>query len=275
MHIKSIFKFSAHMTGFQVVNYFSRNVDYLLIGKFLGAEALGFYTLAYRLMLIPLRNISGVLGKVIFPAFSKIHNDLHRIRNSYVKLVKSISLITFPLMCGLFVITPELTAIFLGSKWQPSVIVIRILCLCGAVQSINTTAGNIILSQGRSDIQLKLGIIGTVFAVLFVSVGLYWGIVGVAISYTICSIFWFVYVEQIVNSLIKLPARRFYLSLGKGAIIGLFVLGMMLIAKQLLPPSLTSFCLYIAIGFGSYILALLWSKELIYFDKNRSLKISL
>ena len=96
--IKDIFHFSANLTGFNIVNYFARNVDQLLIGKFLGAQALGFYSLAYKLMLYPLQNISWVIGKVMFPAFSKIQQDLEKVRNSYMKMTRVISFITFPLM---------------------------------------------------------------------------------------------------------------------------------------------------------------------------------
>ena len=66
--IMDIFKFSVNLTGFNIVNYFGRNVDYLLIGKFLGAEALGFYSLAYKLMMVPLQNISWAISRVMFPA---------------------------------------------------------------------------------------------------------------------------------------------------------------------------------------------------------------
>ena len=70
--IKDIFHFSAHLTGFNFLNYFSRNIDQLLIGKFLGTQALGYYSLAYKIMLYPLQNISRVISKVMFPVFSKI-----------------------------------------------------------------------------------------------------------------------------------------------------------------------------------------------------------
>ena len=114
--IKDIFHFSSNATGFNILNYFSRNIDQLLIGKFLGSEVLGYYSLAYKIMLYPLQNISWVIGKVMFPAFSKIQNDLEAVRTSYFKMLKSISLITFPLMAWLFCVAPEVVDVLLGAS---------------------------------------------------------------------------------------------------------------------------------------------------------------
>lgn len=55
--VKSVRSYSLHLTGFSIFTYFARNADYFLIGRFLGAQALGYYTLAYRIMLYPLQNI--------------------------------------------------------------------------------------------------------------------------------------------------------------------------------------------------------------------------
>lgn len=221
--IKDIFHFSANMTGFSIVNYFARNVDQLLIGKFLGTEALGYYSLAYKIMLYPVQNISAVIGKVMFPAFSKIQHDLEKVRSAYLKMVKAISLITFPLMAGLFVLAPEFVRFVFGTKWEPIIMILRIFCVCGVVQSIGTTVGNIILSQGRSGLQLRLGMISIFFVFLAVLLGIRWGVAGVAIFYTCEQILWFFYVQKISNQLIKLENRRFFSVFKKSLLIGVFL----------------------------------------------------
>ena len=76
--LREVFPFGAYMTAHQLTDYGVRNVDQLLIGKLLGTVDLGFYTLAYKLMILPLQNISGVISGVAFPAFSRIHHDLER-----------------------------------------------------------------------------------------------------------------------------------------------------------------------------------------------------
>ena len=96
--VRSFLPFSLNLLGFNLVNYFSRNVDYLLIGKFLGATPLGLYTLAYKIMLVPLQNISWALGNSLFPVFSKFSNDRNRVFRNYTKVISFISAITFPAM---------------------------------------------------------------------------------------------------------------------------------------------------------------------------------
>ena len=105
--IETMFKFGINLTGASFTNYFKRNLDNLLIGKFLGAQALGYYNFSYNIMLYPLGRISGVLSQVFFPALSKIQENLSRIREVYKKATFFISVITFPLMIGLFVLAPE------------------------------------------------------------------------------------------------------------------------------------------------------------------------
>ncbi len=213
--IKDIFGFSAHVTGFTVMNYFARNVDYLLIGKFLGAESLGYYTLAYKLMLYPLQNVTWTIQKVMFPAFSVIQNDIAKVKNAYLKMIKSISITVFPMMFGLFALAPELIDAVYGAKWLPSVIVIRIFCFCGMIQCLSSTAGTIYQSQGRSDIQFKIGFLGSLGAVLSIILGLRWGIEGVAACYTAYSILWGFYSLYIVERLISLKKKDFYLLFAK------------------------------------------------------------
>ncbi|MBF0571957.1 MAG: MOP flippase family protein [Candidatus Omnitrophica bacterium] len=208
--IKDIFNFSANVTGFNFINYFARNVDQLLIGRFLGAESLGYYSVAYKLMLYPLQNISRVIGGVMFPAFSKIQNDLEKVRNVYCKTIKTISLITFPMLAGLIALAPEFIRLFYGPSWSPMIILVQILCFCGLFQSIGTTTGLIFMSQGKADVQLKLQLTGTAIVITSVILGLLWGVNGVAIFYTIQSVIWVHYTFFVVNKLIYLKYGAFY-----------------------------------------------------------------
>ncbi len=149
--IKSIINFTSNLSGFNLLNYFSRNADKLLIGKFLGATALGYYTLAYTIMLYPLSNISSVLSKVMFPALSQIQHDHSKFRSFYIKSTRYIAFITFPMMLGLFAIADEFVLIVYGEKWAPAIFLIKVLSIIGLVQSIATMVGSIYLSKGRTD----------------------------------------------------------------------------------------------------------------------------
>jgi len=186
-HVKGLLGFGANLTGFSFVNYFARNADNLLIGKFLGATPLGFYNLAYNLLLFPLNNISSVIGSVMFPALSMIQHDKQKVRGAYVTANRYIAVVSFPLMTWLLVTAPQLVRVLFGPKWVSAIVLIQILALTGMIQSLITNVGWIYLSQGRTDTMFKWGIFATTIYLISFAVGLRWGVEGVAIAYTIAS----------------------------------------------------------------------------------------
>jgi len=102
--LRELWGFSSHLMGFNVFNYWIRNLDNLLIGKFVGASDLGIYSRAYGLMLLPVSQLSRVTNRVMFPALSSIHTDIERSKSLYLKATRSIALVGFPTMVGLFVV---------------------------------------------------------------------------------------------------------------------------------------------------------------------------
>ena len=127
--IRKIFSFSAYQFLFNAINYFSRNLDKLLIGKYMGMTPLGYYEKSYRLMMLPLQNITHVISPVMHPVFSEFQHDLQRVRTSYEKIVRLLAFIGFPLSVFLWFAAQEVVLIIFGSQWMPSVPVFRILSL--------------------------------------------------------------------------------------------------------------------------------------------------
>jgi PST family polysaccharide transporter len=187
---KELFGFSAPVLGFNIVNYWARTLDNLLIGRVNGPAALGIYSRAYTLMLMPLTQVSTVLGRVMFPAFSAIQDDKSRIKRVYLKSLSVISLITFPMMIGSFVVSEHFILVLLGNEWAGAIPLFRIFCWVGMIQSISTTVGWIYQSQGRTGLYFTMGIIGMLLLVIALVVGIHWGIIGVAWSYFIVTLIW-------------------------------------------------------------------------------------
>ena len=111
-HVKGLLGFGANLTGFSFVNYFAQNMDNLLVGRFLGSAALGFYNLAYNLLVLPVTSISNVVGDVMFPALSIIQHDKQLVRDSYVGANRYIAAASFPLMTWVLVVGPSLSGWF-------------------------------------------------------------------------------------------------------------------------------------------------------------------
>ena len=208
--IKSYLSFGAFQMGERSVNYLSANIDYIIIGRFLGPAALGFYTLAYNLMIFPLTKINPIITRVAFPVFSKVQSDNNRIRKGYCKVINYISMLSFPMLFGMFIVAPEFIRLVYGAKWEPSIVVLQIFCLVGAFKSLGNPIGSILLAKGRAD----LGFYWNVFAVILVTfaviAGANWGINGVAAGILLLQIPLFFIIQPIVNRLIDLKFSQYF-----------------------------------------------------------------
>ena len=183
--LKELMGFSSNLLGFNLFNYWIRNFDNILIGKFIGSSALGIYARAYSLMLLPVSQISSVVSRVMFPALSTIQDDTERVKQIYLRSTRTIAFVTFPMMIGLLVVAKPFILSVYGDKWQEVIPILQIFCLTGMGQSVGTTVGWIYTSQGRTDIMLKWGIFsGIVYIISFV-IGLRWGVIGVAVAYVL------------------------------------------------------------------------------------------
>jgi len=186
--IREILAYCFNLTGFSFINYFARNADNFIIGKFLGSGALGVYSVAYNLMLYPLTNVSGVITRVLFPALSAIKSDPVRLKKSYLKVIRYIALITFPMMLGLLVVAETFVAVAFGTRWASLAPLLQVLALVGMVQSIVTTNGVIYIALGTTGLMLKIGTVNAVVSVLSFVVGLPFGVIGVATAYALANL---------------------------------------------------------------------------------------
>ena len=146
--IRKIFSYSAYQFLFNVINYFSRNLDKLLIGKYMGMSQLGYYEKSYRLMMLPLQNITQVITPVMHPIFSDFQNDLQRLGAAYERILRLLAFIGIPLSVFLFFTAEEVTLVIFGNQWLPSVPIFRILALSVGVQIILSSSGSIFQAAG-------------------------------------------------------------------------------------------------------------------------------
>lgn len=212
-----LFGYSSNLLGFNLMNFFARNLDNLIIGKYLGAGPLGYYSVAYNLMLKPLQLISWSMGKVLFPVFSTIQDDLERTRSVYLKVLRSISLITFPMMTGLFMVAEEFILSVYGTRWEPAVLPLKLLCIVGAIQSIGTVGGIIYNSQGRPDLTLKIGVFSSSLVVAAFITGIHWGLLGLIYAYIAVTIPVFLVGQYFSNRLIGVRMLSIFRSLAPAA----------------------------------------------------------
>lgn len=228
-----LFSFSSGLLGFNILNYFSRNGDNLIVGKYLGATTLGYYSIAYNLMLKPLQLISWSVGRVLFPTFSSIQDDNDRLRGGYTKVVRMISLVTFPMMAGLLVVAREFVMTFYGARWEPVVVPLQLLCMVGALQSVSSTGGAVMLSKGRSDVIFKLGLLEAVLMLSAFLIGIRWGLTGLIVAYMAASVPAFWVGQHCVNRLVDLKMKVFFHSLLPAAVCSVGMGAALIGAKRL------------------------------------------
>jgi len=183
--VRGMLKFGGYLTGFNFVNYFARNADNLLIGKFIGADALGLYAKAYQLFMLPITQIRAPLTAVVLPVLSRLQNEPDKCAKYYYRLVSMLSFITMPIMGFLFVCSESIVRLLLGEKWLDANVIFKILAVAGFIQAVETTGGLIMLSTGQSRRFFTYGAIRSAFLVGCFVIGLPWGVCGVAAGFTI------------------------------------------------------------------------------------------
>ncbi len=187
--IRKIFSYSAFQFLFNVINYFSRNLDKLLIGKYMGMSPLGYYEKSYRLMMLPLQNITQVITPVMHPIFSDYQNDLTRLASSYERIIRILAYIGIPLSVWLFFTAREITLIIFGHQWMASVPVFRILSLSVGIQIILSSSGSIFQASGDTRSLFVSGLLSSILNVAGMLVGIFVFGTLEAVAWAICITF--------------------------------------------------------------------------------------
>jgi PST family polysaccharide transporter len=188
--LRQVSSYSMNLVASRILLYVIRNVDKALVGRYLGAAALGYYSVAHGLMMYSLYNITWALVQVLFPAFSRLQDDGERFGRAYLRTVAVISTLSFPLMLGMLVTSDLLVLVCFGDQWAPMGPILAILAPAGMVQSASTTANIVFTAKGRTDWLLRLVVVETVLAVTAYAVGMHWGIVGLATAYSLSHFLW-------------------------------------------------------------------------------------
>lgn len=173
--IKKILSFSIYQFLFNFINYFSRNSDNLLIGKFFSPSSLGFYEKSYRLMLMPVQNLTHVISPVLLPVLSNYQDDKEKIYNTYVKLFEVLAFVGFPLSVLLYFSAEEIIYIIFGNQWTDSIPVFKLLSLTVGIQIVLSTTGGIFQSLNKTKLMFYNGLFSAFFMVAGILYGIFIG----------------------------------------------------------------------------------------------------
>lgn len=257
--IKDLLGFSSNLLGFNSINYWIRNLDNLLVGKYIGPTSLGIYTRAYSLMLLPISQISGVLTQVMFPVMSTIQQDITRVKRVYLQSTRMIGLITFPIMIGLLVVAEPFILVLYGEEWQEVIPLLQLFCLVGISQSISTTQGWLYTSQGRTDIFFRWAVFAGIIRITGILIGLNWGLMGIAVAYLLGEYLFLWYPSWLIaGRLINMRVIEIIMNLSSQLLCAVAMGLAVWILGNLLPAGLPNWMvLAIQVSFGITVYALL------------------
>jgi len=181
--IRSMLAFGGNITGFNLVNYFSRNLDNVLIGQYWGPQELGLYAQAYKLVLLPINQINAPITSVALPALSSLQSEPEKYSKFFYKAILSISTLGMPMLGFLLACADKVILTLLGQQWLGAVIIFQFLMPAALNATIGVGMGWVYQSLGMVDRQLRWGIVSSILNVILFVIGVRWGAIGVAAAY--------------------------------------------------------------------------------------------
>jgi O-antigen/teichoic acid export membrane protein len=271
--LRKLGRFTANVFGQNLLYQTGRNLDNLLVGRFLGATPLGLYGLAYNVMLVPFSRLAAPLQQVFFPAFSRMQDDRDRMAAAWIRVTRLVGSMSIPALVGLVLVAPDFVSVVLGDKWSDAVPVIQILAWAGMLQSLQTLNGEILMALDRAHVLFRFTLLWFAATIGAVALGLQWGIEGVAACYTIAVLLVEPLNAHLTARALGIRTRRFFAALG-GVVQATAMMALAVLAtRQLLlaqdVPASVRLPVAILVGVVVYVPCCLWRAPEVTSDVRR------
>jgi PST family polysaccharide transporter len=239
-----LFHFGAGMTLARVANYAAVTGDNFVVGRQLGATALGLYGRAYQLMTLPISEFSAVVGAVLFPAYAEIQNQPDRLRRAFLASTAVSALVVFPALVAMIIAAPELIIGVFGAQWAGAVAPLQILCIGGGFRAMYNLGDSVARARGAVYSQFWRHTLYALCVIAASIVGSTWGIAGVAGGVVAALAVMYVLMAQLSLRLIGASWRGFMGAQLPGLVLAVAVAGLVfpvntLLRAACLPPLVT------------------------------------
>lgn len=202
---RKLISYGLPLFGVSVMWVLSVNLDYVIIGRRLGSEALGIYTLAYRLPELLVVSLMIGVNRVVFPAFSTLQGSREGLRRGFLMATHYMVLVTFPLSIGLAIVADPVVRVTLGSEWLDAIPVLRVLAIFVLVASMMDADGDVYKAVGRPGLLFKLNLFHIVLLVPALLIGVQHGLVGVALAHLLATSITRVVRTIVISRFLELP----------------------------------------------------------------------
>ena len=179
------FSFGGYVTLSKILWYFYITADVLIIGKFLGKDILGIYAVGLTMATLPMEKVSLLINQVAFPAFSSVSSDFNIAGAHFLKAVRVLSCIAFPVMFGISSIAPELVNIILGPKWSSAYLPVLIVAFSVPIRMVNNIINPTVFGLGKPEISFYNSLFAFVVMPIAFVIGSFWGLLGVSLVWII------------------------------------------------------------------------------------------
>jgi len=178
-----LLNYGKQVVGANILVFFISIIDITFIGRLLGANDLGYYTIAFGVATLLTSQVSGLMGTVMFPVYAKIKDEKATLKRAYLRTLKYVSFISIPATIGIFAVALDFVTVVYGAKWLPAVAALQVLCFYGLFRSLLSTTENLYLAAGKPQVRTKLNLLQLVLmALLMYPLTMRYGIMGAAIA---------------------------------------------------------------------------------------------
>jgi PST family polysaccharide transporter len=267
-YFKELFSFGINIVGGNFVDFLSVHSDDFLIGYYLGPIALGYYTLAYNLLIVMTDLLVSVPNAVAFPVFSKIQKDPIRLKSTFYEVTQLQSIIAFPIFLGVFIVAPEAVRVLYSDKWASSIPVVQILMLIGIVRSASYFYSSIFRAAGKPSWRFGIYSLTAVLNVVGFLIVVRMGIIAVAVSYVVVSYLlmplYFLMIRKLIHVTMQSHLGQYTIALVSSLIMIVVVIGCKYLLGQNFSVAIR-LVIFVIAGGGTYLLAIRLIRPALYF----------
>jgi O-antigen/teichoic acid export membrane protein len=277
VEVRSMLRFGGTATLNGLVVYIAYNFEKVLLGRFWGADALGFYGRAYQLINIPTENINSSIGAVAFAALARLQDDPTRLKNYFLKGYSLVLAMTLPITIAFGLFADDIILIVLGPKWQDAAVIFRLLAPTVLIFALINPFSWLLYSVGLVGRSLKIALVIAPLVIVAYVIGLPYGPKGVAVAYSAVMTLWLVpHIMWCIHGttvLLRDVLMAVYRPMLSGIVAGVIGFAVQFFCSEIFSPILR-LLLGVCAMVGSYLLVLLYvaGQKSFYMDLLRGLR---
>ncbi len=216
---KDLFHFSKWIFISNFAFFLQSKSDNFVLGKTIGAYALGVYNVAFEIAVMPSTELIAPVNRVVFPFYSRLSSDLAALRRKFLEIFGLIALAAFPVALGLACVAEQAVGFLLGPQWMEAVPLLQILAICGLTGALQSNLYLVIVALGKpkTNTLLTCGMQVLYFPSV-VAASLTYGAVGAAWAHLMMCILTLIPLVIVFLKMIRLRAGAFFAVLWRPSI---------------------------------------------------------